>query len=62
MNCKILGFDTSSLPSGVCFYRLVAEGIGDEEVDGSLRDRRSTRREGTIGQTIVSVKKMLLVK
>ncbi|MBI1802866.1 MAG: T9SS type A sorting domain-containing protein [Ignavibacteriae bacterium] len=42
-------FDGTNLSSGVYFYRLVAEGIGDEE-------------EGTPGQTYVSVKKMLLLK
>jgi len=42
-------FDASKLPSGVYFYRIVAEGIGDEE-------------EGIVGQTYVSVKKMLLLK
>jgi len=42
-------FDASSLPSGVYFYRIVAEGIGNEE-------------EGSVGQTYTSVKKMILLK
>ena len=42
-------FDASKLASGVYFYRLVAESIGDDE-------------EGIAGQGFVSVKKMLLVK
>ncbi|MBI1802870.1 MAG: SBBP repeat-containing protein [Ignavibacteriae bacterium] len=42
-------FDASNLPSGVYFYHIVAEGVGDQE-------------EGTPGQTYVSVKKMLLMK
>ncbi|MDI6765770.1 MAG: T9SS type A sorting domain-containing protein, partial [Bacteroidota bacterium] len=42
-------FDASNLTSGVYFYRIVVEGIGDED-------------EGTIGQTYVSVKKMILLR
>jgi hypothetical protein len=42
-------FDAGSLPSGVYFYRITAQGIVDEE-------------EGIIGQTFLDVKKMLLVK
>jgi len=42
-------FDASKLPSGVYFYRIIAQGIGDEE-------------EGIIGKRHVEVKKMLLVK
>lgn len=42
-------FDASKLPSGVYFYRIIAEGIGDEE-------------QGTVGQRYVSVKKMMLMK
>ncbi|MBI1802970.1 MAG: T9SS type A sorting domain-containing protein [Ignavibacteriae bacterium] len=42
-------FDASSLPSGVYFYRIVAQGIGDGV-------------EGTIGQSFTSVKKMVVMK
>ena len=42
-------WEAPAFASGVYFYRIVAEGIGDEE-------------EGTIGQTFTSVKKMLLLK
>ncbi|MBI4811174.1 MAG: putative Ig domain-containing protein, partial [Ignavibacteriales bacterium] len=42
-------FTAERLASGVYFYRLVAEGIEDEET-------------GELGQTFVSVKKMLLMK
>jgi hypothetical protein len=42
-------FNASNFPSGVYFYRLIANGIGDPE-------------EGTAGRTFVSVKKMMLLK
>ncbi len=42
-------FDASGLPSGVYFYRLVAEEVGDED-------------EGIVGQSFVTVNKMLLLK
>jgi hypothetical protein len=42
-------FDAGNLPSGVYFYRITAQGIGDDE-------------EGIVGQKYVSVKKMMLVK
>ena len=42
-------FDASRLASGVYFYRIVAEGIGDAE-------------EGIAGQRFVSVKKLLFLK
>src|ERR1041385_22566 len=42
-------FDAGNFASGVYFYRLVANGVGDEE-------------KGTPGQTFVSVKKMMLLK
>lgn len=42
-------FDAGALPSGVYFYRLTATEIGDED-------------EGIIGQSMMSVKKMVLVK
>jgi hypothetical protein len=42
-------FDARSLASGVYFYRLVAEGLGDPD-------------EGIQGQTFTQVKKMMLVK
>jgi hypothetical protein len=42
-------FDASNLTSGVYFYRIIADGIGDPD-------------EGTIGKHFVSTKKMLLVK
>ena len=42
-------FDASGIPSGVYFYRIVANGIGDEE-------------EGVSGNTFVGVKKMLLLR
>jgi hypothetical protein len=42
-------FDASGLTSGVYFYRIVADGIGDPD-------------EGIVGKHFVSVKKMLLVK
>ena len=41
-------FDASSLTSGVYFYRIVAEGIADDE--------------GTPGERFMSVKKMLMIK
>jgi hypothetical protein len=44
-----LNFDASNLSSGVYFYRLVAEGIPDEEA-------------GIAGQTFTSIKKMVLMK
>jgi hypothetical protein len=46
---QMIEFNASNLPSGVYFYRLVAEGIADEET-------------GAIGQTYLNVKKMLLLK
>ena len=42
-------FDATNLPSGVYIYRLIADGIADED-------------EGTSAQSFVSVKKMVLVK
>jgi type IX secretion system substrate protein len=42
-------FNAGNFPSGVYFYRLIANGIGDPE-------------EGIAGRTFVSVKKMLLIK
>ena len=42
-------FDAGSLPSGVYFYRITAQGVADEE-------------QGVVGQTFLDVKKMLLVK
>jgi hypothetical protein len=42
-------FDANNLPSGVYFYRITAQGLGDPE-------------EGIAGQKYVSVKKMILVK
>jgi len=42
-------FDASSLTSGAYFYRLTAEEIANEE-------------EGIVGNTVTSVKKMLLLK
>jgi len=42
-------FDAGKLPSGVYFYHIVAETIGDQA-------------EGSAGQTFMSVKKMLLIK
>lgn len=42
-------FDASALPSGVYFYRLIANGLGDEE-------------EGVADQTYTSVKKMILLR
>ncbi|MBI1807550.1 MAG: IPT/TIG domain-containing protein [Ignavibacteria bacterium] len=42
-------FDAATLASGVYFYRLVAEGVGDPD-------------EGISGRTFVSLKKMLLLK
>lgn len=42
-------FDASRLPSGVYFYRIIAQGVGDEE-------------EGIVGKRYVDVKKMLLLK
>ncbi|HTK82586.1 MAG TPA: hypothetical protein VL633_09870, partial [Bacteroidota bacterium] len=42
-------FDASNMSSGVYFYRLIAQGIGDPD-------------EGTVGQYLISTKKMLLVK
>ena len=42
-------FDASMLPSGVYFYRIIAQGVGDEE-------------EGIVGKRYVDVKKMLLLK
>jgi hypothetical protein len=42
-------FDAGGLPSGVYFYRIVAEGLGDTE-------------EGIAGQKFTAVRKMLLVK
>ncbi len=42
-------FDASALPSGVYFYRLIANGVGDDE-------------EGVVGQTYTSVRKMMLLK
>ena len=42
-------FDAGSLPSGVYFYRITAQGVVDEE-------------QGVVGQTFLDVKKMLLVK
>ncbi len=42
-------FNANTLPSGVYFYRIIAQGLGDEE-------------EGIAGQRYVSVKKMLLIK
>jgi hypothetical protein len=42
-------FDARNLPSGIYFYRLTANGVGDAE-------------EGIAGKTFVSVKKMMLVK
>jgi hypothetical protein len=44
-----LNFDAGNLSSGVYFYRLVAEGIPDEE-------------SGIAGQTFTSIKKMVLIK
>ena len=44
-----LPFDATNLSSGIYFYRITAQGLGDGE-------------EGTIGQTFISVKKMMLVK
>ncbi|HTK83173.1 MAG TPA: T9SS type A sorting domain-containing protein [Bacteroidota bacterium] len=41
-------FDASGLPSGVYFYRIIAQGVVDEE--------------GTAGQTFLDVKKMMLLK
>ena len=42
-------FHASRLPSGVYFYRIVTERIGDEKA-------------GAVGQTYVSVRKMVLLK
>ncbi|MBI4548082.1 MAG: putative Ig domain-containing protein [Ignavibacteriae bacterium] len=42
-------WEALSFASGVYFYRIVAQGIADEE-------------EGTIGQTFSTIKKMLLIK
>ncbi len=42
-------FDAGRLPSGVYFYHLVAETIGDKEA-------------GNAGQTFMSIRKMLLIK
>jgi hypothetical protein len=42
-------FDASALPSGVYFYRIIAEGLGDIE-------------EGSVGHKFMDVKKMMLVK
>jgi len=46
---QAIEFDAANLTSGVYFYRILAQGVGDEE-------------EGLIGQQFVSVKKMILVK
>jgi hypothetical protein len=42
-------FDAARLPTGVYFYRIVAQGVGDEE-------------EGIVGRRHVEVKKMMLLK
>ena len=42
-------FDASNLPSGVYFYRVTAQGLGDPDA-------------GTVGQIYTSVKKMVLLK
>ena len=42
-------FDASDFPSGVYFYRVTAQGLGDPD-------------QGTVGQTYTSVKKMVLLK
>jgi hypothetical protein len=44
-----IDFDASALPSGVYFYRIIAQGIGDEE-------------EGIVGKRFVEIKKMLLLR
>jgi hypothetical protein len=46
---KRVAWNASNLPSGVYFYRIVAEGIPDEKA-------------GTLGQKFTKVKKLLLVK